>query len=347
MKKFGTGAALLASILLLAACGSSKSSPSTASANPAASTTAQSSDPGSSDLTFDILGAPSADPYWAAIQKGALAAGHALGVNVHYLTVADPSNTSAAAYSSAITAAFSQKPSGVAIADFYPSTDDPMIKKEVNSGTPMVEYNQALPNWASNGVLAYVGQDETQGGVLAAKQMIADGIHNAICINHIPGTPTGEQRCGGFTSTMLKAGDKAKTITTPSSDQYSVSALTSDITGAIHSNPNAQAIMVLGVDVATAALDAKTSAGKANIKVATFDLSTAVLSDIKQHKVLFAVNSQPYLQGFDSIMSLYNDVRYGIPPVGQIETGPLLVTPGNVQKAITINAKYPGVLGAE
>jgi simple sugar transport system substrate-binding protein len=337
MKKlFAIIATILGGMVLLTGCGGS-SSPKANAAQKAAS----------SGLKFVILGAPSADPYWAAIQKGALAAGSALGVKVTYETVANPNDTSAAAYSSAITTSFAQHPAGIAIADFYPTTDDPAIKQEVQSGTPMVEYNQALPNWASNGVLAYVGQDETEGGALAAKQMIADGIHDAICVNHIPGTPTGEQRCGGFTSAMQAAGYKAKTVTTPTTDEYSVSALTSDIAGIIHSNPGVQGIMVLGVDVATAALDAKANANEPQIKVATFDLSTAVLNDIKSGKVLFAVNSQPYLQGYYSILALYNDVHFNLAPIGEINTGPLLVTPANVQKDITLNQEHPGVLGAE
>jgi simple sugar transport system substrate-binding protein len=333
---FAVGAAVLGGTILLASCSSSSSSNSNAATQATAA----------SGQSFIILGAPSADPYWAAIQKGALAAGSALGAHVTYETVANPNDTSAAAYSSAINTSFAQHPAGVAIADFYPTTDDPLIKQEVQSGIPMVEYNQALPNWASNGVLTYVGQDETEGGALAAKQMIGDGIHNAICINHIPGTPTGEQRCGGFTSAMQAAGYKAKTVTTPTTDEYSVTALTSDIAGVIRSNPGVQGIMVLGVDVATAALDAKANAGDSQIKVGTFDLSTGVLNDIKSGKVLFAVNSQPYLQGYYSIMALYNYVHFNLAPVGEMNTGPLLVTPTNVQKDITLNQEHPGVLGA-
>jgi simple sugar transport system substrate-binding protein len=105
--------------------------------------------------------------------------------------------------------------------------------------------------------------------------------------------------------------------------------------------------MVLGVDVATAALDAKANANEPQIKVATFDLSTAVLNGIKSGTILFAVNSQPYLQGYYSILALYNDVQFNLAPIGEINTGPILVTPANVQKDITLNQEHPGVLGSE
>jgi hypothetical protein len=39
-------------------------------------------------------------------------------------------------------------------------------------------------------------------------------------------------------------------------------------------------------------------------------------------------------------------VKYNLPPVGQIETGPFVLTRANVGSIIKVNEEHPGILGA-
>ena len=69
----------------------------------------------------------------------------------------------------------------------------------------------------------------------------------------------------------------------------------------------------------------------ASAQVATFDLSEDVVSDIEDGKILFAVDQQPYVQGFLGVTTLYlksingNDVGGGQP----VYSGPAFVTKDN------------------
>jgi len=337
----GRAAALVSiTALAAAACTSSHSSGASSASSSPSAVKAQ-----GSSYTIDWVGGPSSDPFWAAIEKGAQQAGSDLGVRVSYITTSNPS-AGPEDYAQLVSTAVSQKPSGLVTGDFFPSAMGSVIKQAVASGIPTVLANQGFNTWQALGALAYFGQDETLAGNLAAQQMITQGVKNALCINDIPGALAGEERCGGFDATMTQAGYKVKTITTPLSDDTNVSVLTQDIAAALHSNPGVQGIFTLGVLVAQAAMSAVSSAGQSQVKIGTCDLSTAVLNDIKSNKLAFAVDQQPYLQGYDSVLALVQYLRYGLHPVGEVRTGPLLITSANVQKVLIVNQQDPGVRGA-
>lgn len=329
------------SALTLAACSSSDSAGSSGASNQPSKETAE-----GASYTIDWVGGPSSDPFWAAIQKGAKQAGSDLGVKVNFISTSNPS-AGAADYAQLVTQAVSQKPSGLVTGTFFPEAMEPEIKKAIDAGIPTVMANQGMSTWEELGALAYFGQDEKLAGNLAAEQMIKEGVKNALCINHVPGASVGEDRCGGFVDTMTKAGYKAKVITTPLNQNNNVSALTQSITGALKANPDVDGVFTLGVLVAQAAKSATDSTGQSeDVKVGTADLSTAVLNDIKADKLAFAIDQQPYLQGYDSVLALVQYLEFGLHPVGVVRTGPLLITSDNVDQFLSVDKKHPGVRGA-
>ena len=91
-------------------------------------------------------------------------------------------------------------------------------------------------------------------------------------------------------------------------------------------------IMALGPTGAIPALDAlrsKDLVGK--IKLATFDLSPDVIQAVRRGQIEFAVDQQPFLQGYLPILFLTQYQRYGLlPDRGEIvATGPTFVTREN------------------
>ena len=103
------------------------------------------------------------------------------------------------------------------------------------------------------------------------------------------------------------------------------------ISAAIRSN-HADGVMALGPTSAEPALNAIRAAGQlGKVKVATFDLSPDVVSAIKQGSIEFAVDQQPFLEGYLSVLFLAQYQRYSVlPDKGRVvETGPSFVTPKN------------------
>jgi simple sugar transport system substrate-binding protein len=71
------------------------------------------------------------------------------------------------------------------------------------------------------------------------------------------------------------------------------------------------------------------------VRLGTFDVSQTQLDRIRAGTQLFAIDQQPYLQGYYAVSMAYQYVSYGLlPPQNPILTGPLLITADNVDAAI-------------
>ncbi len=70
----------------------------------------------------------------------------------------------------------------------------------------------------------------------------------------------------------------------------------------------------------------------------TFDLSSEIAEAIKKGEINFAIDQQPYLQGYLPVVILTNYARYGVLPSGNINSGPGFITKDN----IALVEKYAG-----
>jgi simple sugar transport system substrate-binding protein len=75
-----------------------------------------------------------------------------------------------------------------------------------------------------------------------------------------------------------------------------------------------------------------------DIYFGTFDLSGEISAAIKEGKIDFAIDQQPYLQGYlpISFLTLYS--RYGLIPSNDVNSGPGFITKDN----IALVEKYAG-----
>ena len=71
----------------------------------------------------------------------------------------------------------------------------------------------------------------------------------------------------------------------------------------------------------------------------TFALSPGVLEAIRDGKMDFTIDQQPYLQGYLPVVFLTQNAKYGVTPIGTIETGPLFITKENAEQVIELSAK--------
>jgi len=77
------------------------------------------------------------------------------------------------------------------------------------------------------------------------------------------------------------------------------------------------------------------------VKVGAFDLAPEVLEAVRTGKLLFAVDQQPYLQGYLPVVMLANRARYGLlPSQGDVvATGANFVTAENADQAIELSRR--------
>ena len=78
-----------------------------------------------------------------------------------------------------------------------------------------------------------------------------------------------------------------------------------------------------------------------SVKVGTFDLGPDVLKAVEAGEIGFAVDQQPYLQGYLPIEMLALKARYGIfPSEGDVvATGPHFVTRGDAAQALELSER--------
>jgi simple sugar transport system substrate-binding protein len=315
------GIALLAVLaLLLAACsqtGGKKAAQ--AAANPAA---------GHADTPrytiAMITHASPGDTFWDIIRHGAAAAAAKDNITLKYSNNDDP-----AQQASLITDAINSHVAGIAVTDPNPGALCPTIQKARQAGIPVVMFNAGFANWQQCGGMEYFGQDETIAGNAAGKRLAAEGAKHVLCVIQTQGQIQLEERCAGLQQGLGSAGTMTKTYVKGTDNAAVLSSLTAKLT----QDKSIDSVVTLGAPIALIAIQALSSA-HSNAKLYTFDTNAALISKVKSGTVKWAVDQQPYLQGYLSVDSLWLYLTNGnIIGGGQTTlTGPAFIDASNVAK---------------
>jgi simple sugar transport system substrate-binding protein len=307
MKKLKViGAVILAGSLLAACSGTGKED------------TGASSD--TKDLTYAVIThSGPGDAFWDRVKSGAERAGDDYGVKVDYNADPDP-----AKQSQLIDNAVAQKVNGIVVSMANPDGLESSIKKAVAAGIPVVTINSGVDRFKEFGAITHIGQSETIAGEAVGEKLKEAGLKNGICVIQEAGNVGLEERCKAAASTF---GGKMSNIQVDGTNDAEVKAT---IKSKLQSDDSIDAVLTLGGQYAIDAVGAVDESGS-DAKVATFDLSEDVVKDVEAGSILFAVDQQPYVQGFLGVTTLYlksingNDVGGGQP----INSGPAFVTKDN------------------
>jgi simple sugar transport system substrate-binding protein len=275
------------------------------------------------------------DPFWAIVKKGGDDAGRQTGIAVSYRA---PDTDDLQAMRRLVESAVGDHPDGLVVSLPDAKVLGPAIKDAEKAGVPIVTINSGSDVYARLGVLAHVGQPEYRAGVEAGERMAAAGVHHAACVDHEAGNAGLEARCRGFAAGMRAHGGTSRVVMVRLQDlaqtrlRLAQLVATGDVDG----------IVTLGPAGAIPALAALNAGGLAKrVKLATFDLSPEVLSAVRAGRMLFAVDQQPYLQGYLPIILLAEQIKHGIfPAKGElVRTGPHFVTKATADQAKQLSAQ--------
>ncbi len=158
-----------------------------------------------------------------------------------------------------------------------------------------------------------------------------------LCVNTVPGSANQEARCKGVADGAKANGAKSTQLPLPSSNFGNPTAVANAIKAAISKDATIDGIVTIGVQDADSAASAIEQAGKAGkVQLGTFDLSESQLNRIKAGTQLFAIDQQPWLQGYLATSAAWQYAQYGMLPASRpLLTGPSLVTKDNVEIVIT------------
>ena len=265
----------------------------------------------------------SADPFWSTVSRGARDAGRALGVDVQYQA---PGRFSMVEMTNMIEAAVASDPDGIAVS--LPDADAlaGAVRGALQQGVAVVSLNAGSAAYDGLGISAHVGQPEYEAGRAAGSRMAEEGVRNALCVNHEVGNLSLDRRCSGFDDALEEAGGSSRVLAV---DLANPADTRERIAGALGEDEALDGVLTLGVGVVSPTLSALEELGE-DVPFGTFDLSTRVLDAIEAGEMLFAVDQQPYLQGYLPIVVLTARARTGMMPVGVVRTGPDLVVAEDV-----------------
>ncbi|WP_321786870.1 sugar ABC transporter substrate-binding protein [Paraburkholderia sp. J94] len=170
---------------------------------------------------------------------------------------------------------------------------------------PLITINGGPQDGMKVGAMLHVGQPEYEAGKAAGERAKAAGIRNFLCVNHGADIQALWDRCKGFADAL---GVDYKKSTLDSGEDPTLIA--SKVAAWLRAHPDTQAILALGPDQAMGVLRGVKDAGRSGkIYVATFDLSPDILKAIQSGQVAFAIDQQPYLQGYLSVAAMAIAVR--------------------------------------
>ncbi|MFF5369998.1 sugar ABC transporter substrate-binding protein [Streptomyces sp. NPDC013187] len=261
------------------------------------------------------------DTFWDLIRKGAQAA--AAKDNIKLVYSSDPV---AGNQANLVQNAIDQKVDGIALTAAKPDAMKGVVAKAKAAGIPVVGFNSGLDDWKELGMLEYFGQDENIAGQAFGERLNQLGAKHAVCVIQEQGQVALEARCAG-----LKKGFEGTTenLYVNGTDMPSVK---STLTAKLQKDSSIDQVVTLGAPIALTAVQSVKDAGS-EAKVATFDLNKDLVGAIQGGSIEFAVDQQPYLQGYLAVDALWlyktngNVSGGGAAPV---LTGPAFVTKDNV-----------------
>ncbi|MFG2555462.1 sugar ABC transporter substrate-binding protein [Streptomyces sp. NPDC048581] len=262
------------------------------------------------------------DTFWDIVRKGAEAA--AAKDNVELIYSNDPN---AGTQANLVQNAIDQKVDGIAITLAKPDAMKDVVKKAKTAGIPVVGLNSGVSDWQKLGLMEFFGQDENVAGEALGKRLNEAGAKKAVCVVQEQGNIGLEQRCAGVKKTF--EGD-VENLNVNGTDMPSVQ---STITAKLKQDSDLDYVVTLGAPFALTAVQSIGDAGS-KAKVATFDLNKQLTGAISKGDIEFAVDQQPYLQGYLAIDSLWlykNNGNYMGGGEQPVLTGPAFVDKTNVE----------------
>src|ERR1041384_8138960 len=306
--------------------------------------------------------APDSDSWWNTIKNAIKQAGEDFGVAVDYR---NPPNGDLADMARIIEQSAARNYDGVvtSIADI--DVPKKPIAQVVAKKIPLVTINSGTTAQSEQlGAVMHVGQPEYDAGKAAGERAKAAGAKSFLCVNHYATNPASFERCKGFGDAL---GVDYKKATLDSGDDPTT--VETKVTAYLRKNPGTSAVLALGPNSAHPTLKAIAKLGlKGKIFMATFDLSPEISAGIKDGTVAFAIDQQPYLQGYIPVAvlaimkqqntqdlakvmaALQNSPKararldaYGLTPVygaRHISSGPGFVTKDNIAKVEKFAGQY-------
>jgi simple sugar transport system substrate-binding protein len=265
--------------------------------------------------------------FWSVIRNGIEAAARQSNVTFTYRS---PDVYNVDRMARLIDEAVDSDPDGLIVS--IPSPELlPAIDRATAAGIPVVSINSGSDLYERAGAIAHIGQPEDRAGLAAGERLARAGVRSGLCVNQEVGNAGLDLRCAGFARAMRAAGGRARVLAVDTKrlqetrDRIASTIAEHDIDGVLALN--------------NAGGEAALAVAPVHVTLGTFDMTPVILQAVRRGRMRFAIDQQPYLQGYLPVVFLAELERHGIFPAqgDVIPTGPNFVTKETAEQAIRLS----------
>ena len=289
---------------------------------------------GASDVHLRFFaGGAEGDAFASIVYNGAVQAAKDTGAQVDYVFSGWKAETMVQQLREAVAA----KPDGIAMMG-HPGEAAimPLAEEASKAGIKMMYQNVPLPGVVAKFGGGYVGaQQDPQGTALGEEAVRRFGLKSGdsvIVFGPFDQQPERYVREGATADALEAAGLKVTRIPSPTEWAADPNLAISAVTAALTNDPAVKAIIYPGGQLLGNAAAYMQAAGKKPGEVVNigFDTSPQIVAGFKDGWVQLTADQQPFLQGYMPILSLCQQVVYGLAPIN-VDTGAGFVTPDNYE----------------
>ncbi|WP_291480342.1 substrate-binding domain-containing protein [Corynebacterium sp.] len=265
-------------------------------------------------------GAPG-DTFWDLVRKGAEDAARKDNIELRYSS--DPQAPNQA---SLVQSAIDSDVDGIAVTMPNANAMGPAAQLAVDAGIPVVGLNAGMEDYEKYGLSGFFGQEEGVAGQKAGERLREEGAKKTLCVIHEQGNSSQEARCDG-----IREGLSGGTVEILYVNGQDLTSVKSTVQSKLAQDSSIDWVMGLVTPVSLVVADAAESTG-ADVNIGTFDTNAELVPAIRDGRISFAVDQQPYLQGYMAVDALWLAKRNGTTVGGgrPVYTGPSFVDGSNI-----------------
>ncbi|WP_306370046.1 substrate-binding domain-containing protein [Nocardiopsis sp. CC223A] len=270
-------------------------------------------------ITHEVQG----DTFWDIIRAGAEDAAAKSNITLEY--AADPEAGEQAAL---VQNAVDRGVDGIAVTLSKPDAMEGAVAAAREAGIPVVAFNAGIEDWVDMGVQQYFGTDEHLAGTAFGERLNEVGAQKALCVIQEQGHVALETRCASLGEAFEGESEVLYV------DSANMPEVRSSISAKLQTDDEVDYVVTLGAPIAMTAIDAVDDAGS-DAAIATFDTNSELVGVLQDGVVEWAVDQQPYLQGYLAVDSLWLYNTNGNTSGGGTEpvlTGPAFIDETNVDQ---------------
>ena len=280
-----------------------------------------------------FVGGAEGDAFASIVYNGAKQAEQDLGASVDYVF----SGWAPEKMTQQLREAVASHPDGIAMMG-HPGEAAimPLAEQASKAGIKMMYQNVPLPNVVAKFGGGYVGaQQKPQGKALGEEAIRRFGLKSgdkAIVLGPFDQQPERYEREGATADALSAAGVVVTKLVAPAEAAADPNILIPTITAALLNQPDTKLIVYPGGQQLGNVPAFMAAAGKkpGQVIAVGFDTSPQIVEAFKAGWVQLTADQQPFLQGYMPILSLCQQIVYGLAPIN-VDTGAGFVTPENYQ----------------